>query len=118
MSSQQLQDTMKRMPCRIDDTMNEQDNICLLDETIFPQDTNNAESVPEDIVNPWHRLTDQDRKEINEFLEVLNPAPFISDDIEDIYQYKNHKESSMALVKYLKIKYVIFLSFFVPSDSC
>ena len=110
MSSQQFQQEMKNIPCLIDPTMNEQDNIYLLDETIFPQDINDKESVLEDIGNPWDRLNEEDRREINEFLEIQNPAPLISDDIEDIYKYKNHKESSMALVKYLKIKYVIFLS--------
>ena len=58
--------------------------------------------------NPWERLSKEEKNEIDEFLDVMMPTPRISQDPNDEYKYKNHKESSKALIKYLRIKYVLY----------
>ena len=66
------------------------------EKVLFPEEIND---------NPWDTLTENERNEINEFLEVSNPAPTISDDPDDISPFQNHKESSKEIIKYLKIRY-------------
>ena len=55
--------------------------------------------------SPWQLLTREEKEEVRSFMDELMPAPRWDPNAD--FKYKNHLDASMALIKFMHIKFRI-----------